>query len=73
MGWTHDHRDLTQQRGAEDDAAVTVVTEASERVEGPHGGLLRSGDGTDPQLGIPRIIRRRARWVSARLRHPRGR
>ncbi|MBZ4318198.1 hypothetical protein [Streptomyces huiliensis] len=72
MGWTHDHRDLTQQRGADDDAAVTVVTEAPERVEGAHG-FLTPGDGADPQLGIPRIIRRRARWVSARLRHPRGR
>ncbi|MDX2756485.1 hypothetical protein [Streptomyces scabiei] len=26
---------------------------------------------TDPRLGIPRILRRRARWVSARLRHSR--
>jgi len=23
-------------------------------------------------VGIPRILRRRARWVSVRLRHPRG-
>jgi hypothetical protein len=28
--------------------------------------------GTDPQMGIPHILRRRARWVSVRLRHPRG-
>ncbi len=26
----------------------------------------------DPRVGIPRILRRRARWVSVRLRHPRG-
>ncbi|MBB5128425.1 hypothetical protein FHS32_005200 [Streptomyces albaduncus] len=28
--------------------------------------------GTDLRVGIPRILRRRARWVSVRLRHPRG-
>lgn len=72
MGWTHDHRDLTQQRGADDDAALTVATEVPERAEGRRDACP-PGDGTDPRIGIPRIIRRRARWVSARLRHPRGR
>ncbi|EPD56330.1 hypothetical protein HMPREF1211_07450 [Streptomyces sp. HGB0020] len=28
--------------------------------------------GTDLRVGIPHILRRRARWVSVRLRHPRG-
>ncbi|CAL9303723.1 hypothetical protein SUDANB51_04535 [Streptomyces sp. enrichment culture] len=27
--------------------------------------------GADPRVGIPRILRRRARWVSVRLRHTR--
>ncbi|MGY4276953.1 hypothetical protein ACVILE_003133 [Streptomyces sp. M18.1] len=26
----------------------------------------------DLRVGIPHILRRRARWVSVRLRHPRG-
>ncbi|MFI1971548.1 hypothetical protein BLA24_16870 [Streptomyces cinnamoneus] len=69
MGWTHDYRDVTDvthERGAEGDAAL-VVTEVSER------GEYRPGAGSDPRVGIPRIIHRRARWVSARLRHPRAR
>ncbi|ARZ68777.1 hypothetical protein M1P56_32335 [Streptomyces sp. HU2014] len=69
MGWTHDYRDVTQERGAEGDAAV-AVSEVAERARGEH----RPVAGPDPLIGIPRIIRRRARWVSARLRHhPRGR
>ncbi|KNB49009.1 hypothetical protein [Streptomyces caatingaensis] len=72
MGWTHDHRDLTQRRGADDDAALTVATEVSERTEECRG-TFPPGEAADLRLGIPRIIRRRARWVSARLRHPRGR
>ncbi|MFE0046305.1 hypothetical protein [Streptomyces albireticuli] len=69
MGWTHDYRDVTQERGAEGDAAV-AVGEVAERTRGEHGPM----SGPDPLIGIPRIIRRRARWVSARLRHhPRGR
>ncbi|RLU80595.1 hypothetical protein CTZ27_34365 [Streptomyces griseocarneus] len=71
MGWTHDYRDATQERAAEGDAALAVseVTERTARAE------HRPGAGPDePVIGIPRIIRRRARWVSARLRHhPRGR
>ncbi|MEV0276693.1 hypothetical protein AB0I22_09980 [Streptomyces sp. NPDC050610] len=63
MGWTHDYRDLTQERGADGDAALSVAD---------RGGSPRSV-GHDPRIGIPRIIRRRARWVSARLRHPRSR
>ncbi|MCF3100426.1 hypothetical protein IPZ58_02365 [Streptomyces roseoverticillatus] len=70
MGWTHDYRDVTQERGAEGDAAL-IVSEMPERaVRGEH----RPSAGHDPRIGIPRIIRRRARWVSARLRHhPRSR
>lgn len=69
MGWTHDYRDVTQERGAEGDAAV-AVSEVAERARDEHGPMA----GPDPLIGIPRIIRRRARWMSARLRHhPRGR
>ncbi|MEV4432200.1 hypothetical protein [Streptomyces sp. NPDC049585] len=72
MGWTHDYRDatdvtnVTQQRGAEGDTALAVTT-------APDRAALRPQAGPDPRIGIPRIIRRRARWVSARLRHPRSR
>ncbi|GAA0323277.1 hypothetical protein GCM10010302_73040 [Streptomyces polychromogenes] len=57
MGWTHDHGDTARER-------------RSATVPGTHDrGAGREGH--DPRLGIPRILRRRARWVSARLRHPR--
>ncbi|MEU1181215.1 MULTISPECIES: hypothetical protein [Streptomyces] len=60
MGWTHDYSDAARNRRSA-------------------AGLSSHQRGTDPQLtgsdlrvGIPRILRRRARWVSVRLRHPRG-
>ncbi|MFC4500704.1 MULTISPECIES: hypothetical protein [Streptomyces] len=60
MGWTHDYSDAPRNRRSA-------------------SGLSPHQRGTDPQLpgsdlrvGIPRILRRRARWVSVRLRHPRG-
>ncbi|MBO0652567.1 MULTISPECIES: hypothetical protein [Streptomyces] len=68
MGWTHDYRDVTdvtQERG-DADAAVAVT-------DTPGRGDHRPGAEPDPRIGIPRIIHRRARWVSARLRHPRSR
>ncbi|MEV5507646.1 hypothetical protein [Streptomyces orinoci] len=68
MGWTHDHRDLAQHRGAEEDAAMAVA-----EVPARTGSSGFRPTAADPQIGIPRIIRRRARWVSARLRHPRSR
>ncbi|MEV7688309.1 hypothetical protein ACFW1F_06500 [Streptomyces bungoensis] len=59
MGWTHDYSDAPRNRR-------------------PAAGPVSAQRGT-PQLaeaelrvGIPRILRRRARWVSVRLRHPRG-
>ncbi|MCA6092234.1 hypothetical protein LE181_08680 [Streptomyces sp. SCA3-4] len=69
MGWTHDYRDVTDvtsERSAEADTALAVT-------EAPAPGRHRPEAGPDPRIGIPRIIRRRARWVSARLRHPRSR
>ncbi|MER6978020.1 hypothetical protein [Streptomyces carpinensis] len=59
MGWTHDYSDVARTRRS---------------ASGP-GSLhedARQLTGTDPRVGIPRILRRRARWVSVRLRHPRG-
>ncbi|MFJ3308609.1 hypothetical protein ACIPSA_37330 [Streptomyces sp. NPDC086549] len=59
MGWTHDYSDAPRDRRSA-------------------GGLSshRRGapqvPGADLRVGIPRILRRRARWVSVRLRHPRG-
>ncbi|WP_257231983.1 hypothetical protein [Streptomyces sp. Rer75] len=68
MGWTHDYRDAPSGRGPEAAAAANAALSVSERSgSGPT-------QGHDPNIvGIPRIIRRRARWVSARLRHPRSR
>ncbi|MFE2044311.1 hypothetical protein ACFXAZ_25985 [Streptomyces sp. NPDC059477] len=59
MGWTHDYSDAARDR----------------RSSGGPTSHQRSApqlQGTDPRVGIPRILRRRARWVSVRLRHPRG-
>ncbi|MEU5436549.1 hypothetical protein ACT1U9_14045 [Streptomyces sp. BR1] len=58
MGWTHDYGDAARNRRS---ATAPISYERG----GPQG------QGHDPQLGIPRILRRRARWVSARLRHTR--
>ncbi|MEV0239530.1 hypothetical protein AB0I06_06260 [Streptomyces sp. NPDC050674] len=59
MGWTHDYSDATRNRRSAGGA-------------NPH---RRSGAPqmatADPRVGIPLILRRRARWVSVRLRHTR--
>ncbi|MEI5098651.1 hypothetical protein RB200_08250 [Streptomyces sp. PmtG] len=61
MGWTHDYSDVARKRRA------PAVVNGHER-----GGPRESGPAGSPQaIGIPRILRRRARWVSARLRHTR--
>ncbi|WP_230885484.1 hypothetical protein [Streptomyces spinoverrucosus] len=59
MGWTHDYSDAARTR-------------RSGNSPGPHRRGTQQLAGTDPRVGIPRILRRRARWVSVRLRHPRG-
>ncbi|WP_175408559.1 hypothetical protein [Streptomyces sp. TRM64462] len=59
MGWTHDHVDAARNRRS---AGAAPTPERS----GPPSQEL------DARLGIPRILRRRARWVSARLRHQRS-
>ncbi|WP_330331220.1 hypothetical protein OHS33_16795 [Streptomyces sp. NBC_00536] len=58
MGWTHDYGDSARER-------------RTATAPGTHERVGRQGHGHDPRLGIPLILRRRARWVSARLRHPR--
>ncbi|AJE41751.1 MULTISPECIES: hypothetical protein [Streptomyces] len=58
MGWTHDYNDVARNR-------------RSATVPGSHQGGAPQAAGTDPRMGIPHILRRRARWVSARLRHQR--
>ncbi|MFE0702573.1 hypothetical protein [Streptomyces sp. NPDC058872] len=60
MGWTHNYGDTT----ARDRRSATGP--ASRERGGPQE-QGRAGQG----VGISRILRRRARWVSARLRHPR--
>ncbi|GKQ34464.1 hypothetical protein [Streptomyces sp. A012304] len=59
MGWTHDYSD-------------TARTRRSAAGLSPHQRGASPQQGGDPRVGIPRILRRRARWVSVRLRHPRG-
>jgi hypothetical protein len=59
MGWTHDYSDAARNRRA------STALGAHDR-NGPLGQVTH-----DPHLGIPNILRRRARWVSARLRHTR--
>jgi len=63
MGWTHDYSDAARNRRS-----------ASGLSSHQRGGApqMTGTDGTDLRVGIPRILRRRARWVSVRLRHTRG-
>ncbi|MGW0711600.1 hypothetical protein ACWD4G_37570 [Streptomyces sp. NPDC002643] len=59
MGWTHDYNDVARNR------------RSTGGLGSQRGTPQFAGTDTDLRLGIPRILRRRARWVSARLRHPR--
>ncbi|MER6788822.1 hypothetical protein ABT330_30110 [Streptomyces sp. NPDC000658] len=61
MGWTHDYSDAGRTRRS-----------ASGLSPHQRGAANPQLPGTDLRVGIPRILRRRARWVSVRLRHPRG-
>ncbi|WP_406862273.1 hypothetical protein ABZO31_18150 [Streptomyces sp. HUAS MG47] len=62
MGWTHDYGDTARNRRS-----------ASGSITHERGGAQDEGQAHPGQgIGIPRILRRRARWVSARLRHTRG-
>ncbi|MFH8802142.1 hypothetical protein ACH4F6_21465 [Streptomyces sp. NPDC017936] len=59
MGWTHDYSDVARNRRS------AAGPGSRQRGTAPQAG-------SDLRVGIPRILRRRARWVSVRLRHPRG-
>ncbi|MFI6034294.1 hypothetical protein ACIBBD_09035 [Streptomyces sp. NPDC051315] len=59
MGWTHDYSDAPRNRRSASGLS------SHQRGTAPQ-------EGSDLRVGIPRILRRRARWVSVRLRHPRG-
>ncbi|WP_459181489.1 hypothetical protein [Streptomyces sp.] len=61
MGWTHDYRDVSRNRSS---AAASAARSFPGNSTPDHTGGSR--------IGIPHILRRRARWVSARLRHVRG-
>ncbi|MFF2326721.1 MULTISPECIES: hypothetical protein [unclassified Streptomyces] len=67
MGWTHDFGDAARNR-----RSTATADPSIHEGDGPQGRVHAMQVLHDPQLGIPRILRRRARWVSARLRHPRG-
>ncbi|MGW5419529.1 hypothetical protein [Streptomyces sp. NPDC003943] len=61
MGWTHDYGDTARDRRSMGGSG------APER-----GGTQDQGHAhAASAVGISRILRRRARWVSARLRHTR--
>ncbi|WP_367823312.1 hypothetical protein [Streptomyces sp. LMG1-1-1.1] len=61
MGWTHDYSDTARERRS-------ATGPASRERGGPQD---QGRTFAAPEVGISRILRRRARWVSARLRHPR--
>ncbi|WP_326688879.1 MULTISPECIES: hypothetical protein [unclassified Streptomyces] len=60
MGWSHDFRDVARNRSHLRAPRAQASARFAARLEP-----------SDPELGIPRILRRRARWVGARLRHTR--
>ncbi|MFH8490259.1 hypothetical protein [Streptomyces longisporoflavus] len=61
MGWTHDYSEVARNRRS------AIALNSRER-----GGPQDPGhEGPAQGMGIPHILRRRARWVSARLRHTR--
>jgi hypothetical protein len=58
MSWTHDYRDVSHKHHSTTASQPPHPTVLSDDL--PERGQL---------LAIPRILGRRARWVSARLRH----
>ncbi|MEO3972376.1 hypothetical protein [Streptomyces sp. CAU 1734] len=61
MGWTYDYGDAARNRRSANGPSTY-------NNDGPQG---QGHDHSAQGVGIPRILRRRARWVSARLRHTR--
>ncbi|MBR7675484.1 hypothetical protein ACWGJ2_15620 [Streptomyces sp. NPDC054796] len=58
MGWTHDYRDVARNR------SILREKVPAQRMDRHHP--------QNPDPGIPHLLRRRARWFGARLRHSRG-
>ncbi|WP_030677835.1 hypothetical protein [Streptomyces sp. NRRL B-1347] len=65
MGWTHDYSDVARKR------RTATVVNGHERGGDPREQGYPEHSASAQAIGIPRILRRRARWVSARLRHTR--
>ncbi|MDI5962966.1 hypothetical protein POF50_010580 [Streptomyces sp. SL13] len=59
MGLTHDYRDVSRDRRR-------ATPEAGAGTAGAPTAVLQD---REQLLAIPHILRRRARWVGARLRH----
>jgi hypothetical protein len=72
MGWTHDFRDVSRnrRRTSNQAAAMSSIQEFQES-QGRKGQAV-DGNRLGAPLGIPRILGRRARWMTARLRHARS-
>jgi hypothetical protein len=68
MGWTHDYSDAARNRRS---ATALNSRERGGPHDPGHDGPVQGHEGLAQGIGIPRILRRRARWVSARLRHTR--
>ncbi|MFE3517686.1 hypothetical protein [Streptomyces sp. NPDC059166] len=67
MGWTRDFNDVARNR-----RSTALVGPGTPEGDGSPSRVHEVNDFHELRLGIPRILHRRARWVSARLRHPRG-
>lgn len=73
MGWTHDFRDVARDRSGNGAASSRQAQRAVRRLQGVAPGEdAYPPYPRDPHIGFPRLLGRRARWVSVRLRHPRG-
>ncbi|MEU5215139.1 hypothetical protein AB0G79_02935 [Streptomyces sp. NPDC020807] len=68
MGWTHDYETTARNRRS---AAGPGSRERGGPQEQGRTHAVQEVGIPAQGVGISRILRRRARWVSARLRHPR--
>ncbi|MEU5164792.1 MULTISPECIES: hypothetical protein [Streptomyces] len=75
MGWTRDFNDAARNDTARNRRSTAAAGPSIHEGDGSRSRVHDVSDVSafhDLRLGIPRILHRRARWVSARLRHPRG-